>query len=839
MAIKHNLLYPVGQADLSQETPVAEATPAAGAGPQVSGDPTSVNAAPETTVCKTCHRMLPTTDFPPSRQSRTGRMYICAECITKNVQLGRKQMGAHIYDPNRRTALNPADGSPSIRYRRTRVTKVLKEILFRLIKDTKGTQVTAEAERFVDGLGWHLLADRRPEGSPEPTVSIKGIDSSGDADKPMPKLAPPAVPEFIDGRKNPEHLRQRLSNASQWIAEMINHGGRIPQSARQLVDVIKTEAKAYGINLGESAEQVSGDIDESRMCEVQGGAFVKLAAQMRILPDMTPEQKALKKKLRAIYLGMARLWAYARIHGLAGWTWVGRSQDRGEVFDWQWFHMQDWVNRQTNKHTYTIIPPGSGKTDLILGTEAIVPMGQNPNIRVGVVIGDESKVRDWLKYIRGYMVHPRFKALFPDIKVDTRQSDDQSQFTLIRDRQMKDPTVGCYGVLQIGEGYRYDVLIMDDASTRQVMEQPAYRAKVNNAISSTWMQRLEPDGKSCGINTRWHHGDYAGNLIRKVRDEALKCKIFEVKCEELKDTEGRSVPGESHWPARFPRDLIRQMWILDPAGFARTHWNKPTGGLGQVVNRLCYYDEAAYTEPLCQRWVSIDPAGTESNEESDETSIGFFNLYDEENGRPLLVLRDAWSVRVVAERIIDKVHPLVSGSSGRPKADRVLLERKGPAYKDSLCYRRFTSELPAEMFESFYPPGNRSKEDRLNWCASLFENGTVLFPGVWRTGPDNNRYMIITPHLQWLEDQILQFGSQERDDGVDMVTQMVWHHHHRFTKAFEIGRVAWPQKIEAPKWTSEQRRLREHFERQFRLVTGEEEDMSDADYFEKQGLLVG
>jgi len=733
-----------------------------------------------------------------------------------------------INDPNRKGLKTPQSMTRDLTpHRKTRVKKILEELLRRA--KAGSMSLTEEAERFADGLAYHAMPDLKPEHAPVPAVTT--LETIVPKKPELPKVPAASEPLRLEnGTANPEHFRERYRLVNEWINAYRNVTGELPSKFREELRSIIEEAELFGVQLLSEMPKTETLLDHDDLTELPRQQLIDIGKELHKLPCVTPEQRRIKKKWRTLLLVMARLSEFASCHTMAGWTWAGRTGDKScGVFDWQPFHIRDWLNRQRHTHTLTVMPPGSGKTELLLGTEAIMPLATNPEMRIHCVVGDEPHAPDWCQYVRNYMDNPRLRAIHPDAEVDRRQSDTAKQFTMKRKHNKKDPSFFCVGVLQGAEGYRSDRLIGDDVVQRKAMFESSYRKQVISAWWLTWQERLEPTGDSRLINTRWHDGDLMGDIIRKVRDDGMDYKVHVIAPERILQADGTAVPGKSHWASRFPTKLLRQKYVRDPSGFSCTHWGIPVMDGGQKVEQLRFYDQATWEPPIGERWLSVDPAGTEEDPKADETAIGHWLLCEVE-GWPRMYLLDAWNVKIRAERIIEKVKPMLVPSNGEPRrADFILIERKGTMYRESYAYRELVRQIPGGQFRSYVPAGNRSKGDRLRWCAPLLENGTILFPGQFVTDERGREMLAIIPRLRWLADQILQFGSVNRDDGVDMTTQMVWHHHGFFARSYEAGDDS------ASGLTKEQQRLKAIYEQRLEAAREGEKETDDAEFFTTAG----
>ncbi len=175
------------------------------------------------------------------------------------------------------------------------------------------------------------------------------------------------------------------------------------------------------------------------------------------------------------------------------------------------------------------------------------------------------------------------------------------------------------------------LLIMDDLlRDREEANSPTMRDKVWDWYTSTAATRLERDGKTVLIMTRWHEDDIAGRLLRQQElgeGDHWTVVRFPAEAEEA-DVLGRT-PGEALWPDEFPLPWLQaQRRRIGSADYAALYQQRPQelhGGAFQARWFRWYTADEITVEDDHWVWrgepltvvVGIDPATTAKSTSDD------------------------------------------------------------------------------------------------------------------------------------------------------------------------------------------------------------------------------
>ncbi len=235
------------------------------------------------------------------------------------------------------------------------------------------------------------------------------------------------------------------------------------------------------------------------------------------------------------------------------------------------------------------------------------------------------------------------------------------------------------GVTGFGADY---VFVDDPIKSRAEAESPTYRRRVWEWFNDDLFTRLEPNGKTVLIQTRWHEDDLAGRLLREAAEasgndwaivdlpalaEGLDrkrpaCQAADaadgdtietphkalttpghhaggtgvgkrdacgpVENGPVEDQLGRS-PGEALWPERYDEETLSRIRTqLGSYSFASLYQQKPVPAEGGLFKREWFRIVARAPEGL--RWKRATDPGITSTASSDYTA-SFRIAFDREN----------------------------------------------------------------------------------------------------------------------------------------------------------------------------------------------------------------
>lgn len=360
------------------------------------------------------------------------------------------------------------------------------------------------------------------------------------------------------------------------------------------------------------------------------------------------------------------------------------TDDFGEPIILKWFH-KEWADTLLkNTHCMLEAPRGCSKTTFLLAM-ALWFIGNNPDIRVGIVCGNDTNAAKRLAEIKSHIEKdPLYQLVFPGVKLDNKQKNDSLNLNVVRGRHTKDYTVEARGVMGDGTGDRKDLFIFDDVCNyKNTIQEPATRPKVLAKVRGDWLSCLNPrGGRAWFIFTPWHAED--ANNIMKIES---KGRWFYRRYAHGKPGD----PYHSIFPELFGRAKLK--WLRKDIGaleYARAYLCKALSSDMQVVRAEWLHEYGKYdiTSELLNRAcciLSIDPMGGKREgrrkNEQDYMGISVF-LVDLSPDNPMrpkahyrIFLVEAFQLRLStahAARLVAELHH-------RWKPDATIVEAQGLA----------------------------------------------------------------------------------------------------------------------------------------------------------------
>lgn len=172
------------------------------------------------------------------------------------------------------------------------------------------------------------------------------------------------------------------------------------------------------------------------------------------------------------------------------------------------YHLMIECCMNDKRHLVFITPPEHAKSfQIVKNFEWRI--GKNPALRVGIVSASEKVWKRNLNMIRTGILTSFFRQTFPGVEPEQRGSmthGEWSQEQLYLKGQLW-PCATAGPLNAAGEGWRCDVLLLDDCVTQECLKSEAERENVRDKIFQTWMNRVTDDGIAVVFNNVWHRDD--------------------------------------------------------------------------------------------------------------------------------------------------------------------------------------------------------------------------------------------------------------------------------------------------------------------------------------------
>lgn len=184
----------------------------------------------------------------------------------------------------------------------------------------------------------------------------------------------------------------------------------------------------------------------------------------------------------------------------------------------------------------------SGKSQALAVARTLWLLGRDPNKRIVVVSNTHGQASKVLRSIRGYLERSaELREVFPHLKPATPWTD--SQLTVQRTTNAKDPSVQAFGVHGNVLGARIDHLILDDVVDFENARTPEQRDLVQAWYDSTLATRLTEDARVIVVGTPFHPEDV---YHRFSVSPAWETRRFPVEDDA----------GNPSWPERWSRERV-------------------------------------------------------------------------------------------------------------------------------------------------------------------------------------------------------------------------------------------------------------------------------------------
>jgi predicted phage terminase large subunit-like protein len=388
------------------------------------------------------------------------------------------------------------------------------------------------------------------------------------------------------------------------------------------------------------------------------------------------------------------------------------------------------------KRLMIFAPPRHGKSMI---TSEFFPawyLGRNPDKYVIHATYAQELAEDFGRKIRNQMADSLFGKVFRDCALST---DSASQKRLATSRG------GSYFALGVGgaaTGRGAHLLIIDDpVKGREEADSETYRRRLKDWYRSVAYTRLMPGGAVIIMNTRWHHDDLSGWLLKEHSSENWKVLSLPAIAEDNDPLDRQ--PGEALWPEDYSVDDL--MRIKDQSGsreWSALYQQQPTPDEGSIF-KIEWFKRYRVLPVSPQLIVHSWDTGTKDDDLNDPTSMTRWDVHPAG-----LYLADRFSARLQFPDLVRSVQAMAV----RDNPGVILIEDKGSGQQLLQVLQRET-RLPVVPVNP-----DKSKVIRAQGVSGMVESGRVYLPEI----------------ASWLidfETQVAAFPMAPHDDDVDSMTQ--------------------------------------------------------------------
>lgn len=361
----------------------------------------------------------------------------------------------------------------------------------------------------------------------------------------------------------------------------------------------------------------------------------------------------------------------------------------------------------------------------------------------------------------------RFCALFPHVKV-VGNKQNQHEFTVRRRSNDKDPTCRAFGINEAVQGMNLHRIWADDIVDAKEREEESTRRKTHRSFVGNFLPRLRGDGTFFLMTyTPWHLEDCHGllkktKMIKKVKNQLIyDIGVFQLPIGTSQD---EFAPIWDRQGREKLKSIKRRLG--DNALWDCLYHLNPISKATRIVQKLNYVyhdiddEETKKFLGMSRMVLSIDPAGTVSKN-SDKAGVVYMAVNE---SVPQIRVIEAFEVAANQQEIAAFAYEFMQS---RPVHEIVVETISG--YHATADELEFGYDLPNDVVHRITSHGNKSKAIRLKSVAIHFETGRISFVG---TQDEKTGKIVGREDHHWVYDQILRFGSMNRDHVVDAIVQV-------------------------------------------------------------------
>lgn len=407
------------------------------------------------------------------------------------------------------------------------------------------------------------------------------------------------------------------------------------------------------------------------------------------------------------------------------------------------------VARKESPRLMVFLPPRWGKSEL---TSRMLPgwvLGRYPDWNVGIVSYGAELAEELSSDARRTVLSDEYGALWgnvyapdPGSSVEIDRSSKAVNHWRIANHRGGVRAVGVGGALT---GRGFDICIIDDPiKGRKEADSDLYRDDLWKWYQGTLRTRLEPGGGLLVIQTRWHHDDLSGRLLREAagRWEVVSLPAIAGESDPL----GR-LPGEPLDPQRFDLPALAEIQAdISSRDWIAQYQQQPTPDEGSIFQRGWFRSEELDLRPMGNIIQAWDTAFSEKRE-ADYSVCTTWRIYTHPNGGQEYQLLNVYRARLTFPALKEKVYQ----AAGVWRPHRIIIEDIGSG-KSLVQEMRNTTGLPIVTYRP-----DRDKVARAHAVTGLMEAGRV----------------VLNKDAPWLEtylQELMQFPAGEHDDQVDSTT---------------------------------------------------------------------
>lgn len=465
------------------------------------------------------------------------------------------------------------------------------------------------------------------------------------------------------------------------------------------------------------------------------------------------------------------------------------------VYRFEWFHhvisgQSDWglyamehPKKAKQRQMALSIPPQHGKSFIVSGMTPAFFMGNRPKIH-GIVM---SYNEDMAKLIidrdfTGCVASVGYSKLFPNL-FGCHFNDEMKQLWQSSGRKLPIDTTSTKSTTRGGRifagslsqvtGKRGGFLILDDPI-------PDYKAAISDAFIETTNSNVETSMNTrmnektflVTVQTRWREKDPIGVAIeknRRMNEEGFDIKLINIClrafCETVDDFpyDFRTYKGQMLWESFHKLSYANAKVADNPITFNALYQQRPIDGSGSIFKRENFQRYFEAPTNFSKLIISVDTSYKDLST-SDKCAVGIFGVTASSKYYLLGYTYDRMDFPKTLDTIVNYI-------------------REYPNYTEILIEAKSNGQPIITMLENRIPrvitvEATDSKKARAYAVQPIVNSGRVYIPAT----KEGDEFI----------SQLISFrgeGSREKDDLVDILTQMLTYCDSNFRPQFSIDDI--------------------------------------------------
>lgn len=282
----------------------------------------------------------------------------------------------------------------------------------------------------------------------------------------------------------------------------------------------------------------------------------------------------------------------------------------GEPIENNWHHLEWFDLSEAYERLLIEAAREHAKTEIFGKAMPLFEIGVNQNVRILIISATFDQAAQRTRVLRQHIErNGAYRTIFPDVEIVSKKGDEE--FTVRRERILKEPTVtSTYAGGPISGG-RYDIVICDDLVSYLLNSTTtAKRAKLRRWWDDEVMNSVARAGKVWVIGTRQHHDDLYETIkadpdFHPVTYPALDEEDV-LGYREKNEALGRQITGHDVlclWPAMHDFAKLDAKRKKSPDSFARQQQQVAIPETGLVWRR-------ELVDPAFERGKTVRPVKT-------------------------------------------------------------------------------------------------------------------------------------------------------------------------------------------------------------------------------------